>query len=110
MKTSRNTLTATEIRNLNLKKNDSLGFDYQWENGIDNNYLTVNGKRLISFINPKDRRKSFDKIRRMGFGLGWKKPQLTDEEEGLIQASKNGENPFACTIMCANPKFNEIIK
>lgn len=99
MKNLNNTLTAKEIRNLNLNENDVLGFDYQWENGVDNNYLTVNGKRVISFANSKDRRKSFDKIKRMGLGLGWKASQLTDEEEGIIQAHKNGENPFAYSII-----------
>ena len=31
----------------------------------------------------------------MGLGFGWQSPQLTDEEKGIVQASKNGENPFA---------------
>jgi hypothetical protein len=34
----------------------------------------------------------------------------SDETEGIIQASQNGENPFACTIMCANPLLNEVCK
>lgn len=110
MKTLNSILTVTEIRKLNLNKNDVMGFDFQCENGIDNNYLTINGKRILSFINPKDRRNSFNKIKRMGLGLGWQKPQLTDEEEGIIQAYKNGENPFAYSIICANPKMNEIVK
>jgi hypothetical protein len=107
---SNNTLTAQQIRNLNIQKNDVLGFDYQWENGVDNNYLTVNGKRVISFTNSKHRRNSFDKIKRMGFGWGWKMGQLTDEENGIIQASQNGENPFAYSIICANPKYNKIVR
>jgi hypothetical protein len=110
MKTSNSTLTAKEIRNLDINENDVLGFDFQWENGVDNNYLTVNSKRVVSFINSKDRRKSFDKIKRMGLGLGWKAPQLTDEEKGIAQAAKNGENPFAYSIICANPKMNEIVR
>lgn len=110
MKTSNNTLTAVEIRNLNLNENDVMGFDFQWENGIDNNYLTINGERVVSFTNSRDRRKSFDKIKRMGLALGWKAPQLTDEEEGIIQAHKNGENPFAYSIICANPKMNKVVR
>jgi hypothetical protein len=110
MKTSNNTLTAKEIRNLNLNENDVLGLDFQWKNGIDNNYLLVNGKRTVSFANSKDSRKSFDKIKRMGLGLGWQAPQLTDEERGIIQAHKNGENPFAYSIICANPKMNKVVR
>lgn len=110
MKISNSTLTAQEIRNLNLNQSDVLGFDFKWENGVDNNYLTINGERVVSFTNSRDRRKSFDKIKRMGLGLGWKVPQLTDEEKGIIQASKNGENPFAYTIICANPKMNKVVK
>lgn len=110
MRTANNTLTANEIRALNIGKDDVLGFDFQWENGMDNNYLTVNGERIISFTTDKQRRKSYDKIRRMGFGWGWKRPIPTDEEEGIIQAHKNGENPFAYSIICANPKLNKIVK
>lgn len=110
MKTTNNTLTVKEIRNLNLNEKDVMGFDFQWENGIDNNYLTINGKRIVSFTNSINRRKSFDKIKRMGLALGWEKPLLTDEEQGIIQANKNGENPFAYSIICANPKMNRIVK
>ena len=110
MKTTNSILTAKEIRNLNIKESDILGFDFQYENGIDNNYLTINGERVISFIDAKNRRKTFDKIRKMGFGWGWKAPQLTDEEEGIIQAAKNGENAFAYSIICSNPLLNKIVK
>lgn len=110
MKTVNSTLTAKEIRNLNINENDVLGYDYEWQNGIDNNYLTVNGERIISFLKSKDREKTFYKIKRMGFGLGRKARILTDEEEGIIQAVQNGENPFAYSIICANPEMNKIVK
>ena len=110
MKTSNRTLLAKEIRNLNLNKNDIMGFDFQCENGVENNYLIINGERTISFTSSICRRKSFDKIKRMGFGFGWKAPLVTDEEEGIIQASKNGENPFAYSIICANSKLNKTVK
>lgn len=109
MKILNKTLTAQEIRNLNINKDDVLGFDFQYKNKLENNYLTVNGKRIVSFINLKDRKKSFDKIKRMGFGYGYKNTILTDEEEGVIQAVKNNENPFAYSILCSNSKMNEII-
>lgn len=110
MRTLNNTLTAKEIRTLNINEMDVLGFDYQWENGVDNNYLTINGKRVISFLSWKDREKTVSKIKRMGLGLGWKAPILTDEEEGIIQAGKLGLNPFAYSIICSNPELNQIVK
>jgi hypothetical protein len=110
MKAINTVLSASEIRTLNIQEGDVLGFDFQYDNGVDNNYLTVNGKRVVSFLSGRDRKKSFDKIKRMGLGFGWKAPLLTDEEEGIIQASKNGENPFAYSIICANPLMNEIVK
>jgi flagellar basal body rod protein FlgF len=110
MKTSNSTLTAAEIRNLNLNEKDIMGFDFQWENSVDNNYITINGDRVVSFTKQSDRKKSFDKIKRMGLALGWQASQLTDEEEGIIQAHKNGENPFAYSIICANPDMNEVVK
>ena len=110
MTTLSTTLTAKEIRSLNIKENDLLGFDFEWVNNVDTHYLTVNGQRVVAFLNSKDRRKSFDKIKRMGLGLGFQAPLITDEENGIIQASLNGENPFAYTIICANPERNEIVK
>ena len=110
METLNSTLTAKQIRSLNLTEDDVMGFDFEWENEVDNHYLTINGERVLSFTNSNDRKKSFDKIKRMGLALGWKAPQLTDEEEGIIQAAKNGENPFAYSIICANPEMNEIVR
>jgi len=110
MKNFNKTLTAQEIRNLNLKETDVMAFDFQYENGTENNYLTINGERVISFANSIIRRKSFDKIKKIGFALGWKAPLLLDEEKGIVQAHNNGENPFAYSIICANPKMNKIVK
>jgi hypothetical protein len=110
MKTVNSALTAKEIRTLNLKETDVLGFDYEWENGVDNNYLNVNGKRFISFSSWKDRDKSVAKIKRMGLGLGLRTPILSDEEEGIIQSVKLGFNPFAYSIICSNPALNKIVK
>jgi hypothetical protein len=110
MTTSINTLTAKEIKSMNLAEGDVMGYEYQWEDDKDNYYLVINGKRVASFSNLKHRKQSFDKIKRMGFALGWKAPLLTDEEQGIIQAHKNGENPFAYSIICANPKLNQVVK
>ena len=100
------TLTAQQIRDLKLNRDDVMGFEFR----SDNHYLTINGERVVCFTNSKARRKSFDKIKRMGFALGWKAPLITDEEKGIVQAHKNGENPFAYTIICADPKRNKIVR
>ena len=109
MRTSNTVLTAVEIRNLNLTESTVMGFDYEYNGGNNNDYLTANGIRIIAFSSAKDRRKSLDKIKRMGLGFGWVAPKLTDEEEGIIQASKNGENPFAYSMICANPLLNKSV-
>ena len=105
-----NTLTAAEIRSLNIQENDVLGFSYCWENNQDNHYLHVNGKIVVSFSNSRIQSKSYDKIRRMGLGWGWKAPLLTDEEKGIVQAAENGENPFAFSIICADSSRNGIFR
>jgi hypothetical protein len=110
MKNYIKTMTANEIRNSGIKATDSLGYDYQYEHSVDNYYLTVNGVRTIRFTNNKDLTKSYNKIKSMGRGLAWTKPQLTDEEQGIIQAAENGENPFAFSVICSNPKLNGIFK
>jgi hypothetical protein len=104
------TLTVNEIRSLNIGKDDVMSYDFQYENGIDNHYLCINGARILSFINPADRRKTYNKIQRMNLGWGWQRSQLTDEEQGIIQAACNGENPFAYSIICANPALNECVR
>lgn len=82
MKTINSVLTANEIRTLSLNKDDVMGYSYIHHNSIDNYYLTINGKEILSFTNPNSRRLSFEKIRRMG--LGWKAPQLTYTQRIII--------------------------
>ena len=97
MKNLQNTITAKEIRNLNLNELDTLGYEYN----DGNNFMLINGVRVLNFTNQSDRRKSKDKIQRMCLGLGWLKPQLTDEEEGLIQASELGLEIPKCQVLYA---------
>lgn len=92
------TITAKEVRTLRIKKEDVLGFSFE-RNEVENNYLLVNGRIVLNFATSKDRMKSYNKIQRMSFGLGWQKPQLTDEENGVVQAAKLGlEFPKALVI------------
>ena len=109
-------IRVSQIRSLNLTKETVLSFDYEYQNSRDNYYIVADGKRIINCTTSKIQRASFNKIRGNGsgqgdgYGWGWVKPQLTDEEQGLIQAAENGENPFAFSIICSNPELNGTFK
>ena len=110
MKNLAKTITAEEIRKANLKKDSRLSKDFQW---IDDNkcyFLCIDAERRFCFTCENDVTKSITKIKNMGLGFGWTQPINTDEENGIIQAGLNGENPFAYSIICANPKYNKISK
>jgi len=70
MKVSKNVLTTKNIKNLNLSKNDTLGFEYYSNKGINNYYLLSNCKRIVSFTDSKNRLQTYNKIQKMGLGLG----------------------------------------
>ena len=103
-------LTASEIRSMGLKDSDTMSYDYLYAGGQDCHYLVINGQNRVIFSNTKERERTYNKIKDMGFCRGWVKPLPTDEEEGIVEAAKRGENPFAYSIMCANPKYNEVVK
>ena len=110
MKKFNKTLTAAEIRNANIDKNSVLGKAFQWINNEKCYFLCIDGERRFCFSCENDVTKSINKIKKMGFGFGWRQPSNTDEEKGIIQAGLNGENPFAYSIICANPEYNEVVK
>jgi hypothetical protein len=56
----------------------------------------LNDVSNITFENPKYEN-SNDQI-----------PMSRDEFDGLCQSNEIGENPFKCSIMCSNPKLNEV--
>lgn len=110
MQVFNNKLNKKEIESLNILESDVLGMDFQYINGVDYNFITVNKQRKIAFTKSLDRDKTFRKIKEYGFGRGWEKPLLTDEEKGIIQASENGENPFAFSMIANNTSLNGIYK
>jgi hypothetical protein len=110
MKNLTKPLTSGEIRKMGIKESDSLSYDFLHLGETKQYILCINEKRVLSFEDSRHRTWSYDKIRRMGLGWGARKHQNTDEEDGIIQASKNGENPFAYSIICANPELNEIVR
>ena len=103
-------LTAAQIRSANITEKSVLSKDFIWTDNTDCYFLCINGKRAFCFTCESNVTKSINKIKNKGLGFGWNKHQNTDEENGLIQASKNGENPFAYTIICGNPKYNKTQK
>lgn len=80
-------MKASEIRTLGIKKQDVMGYDYYndgWEEYP--NKLVINGKVVASFRKTSDRKNSFNKIKRMGLGLGWSSGCISDEDLGLSLA------------------------
>jgi hypothetical protein len=101
MKKLTKTLSATEIRKMNLTIDSKLHFEYQWDaaNG-EMHYLVVDGKRKVGFSDSKTLRKSKEKIRRMGLGFGYiAESTPSDLALGLNEAVRRGENPFACSTI-----------
>jgi hypothetical protein len=90
MNTYTNTITAAEVRNLNLNAKDVLSFDHL--NGA--HLITVNGTPAMSFANAADRAKSKAKIQRMGFALGTTENDLGEVETGVL----TGKGSYATVI------------
>lgn len=68
-----------------------------------NNIVFDNG---VVFQSASSREKTnlWNKLKRMGFEQHYN--FSSDETDGLVQASLNGENPFAYSIICANTSLN----
>lgn len=92
-------LTTAQIRKMDIHEEDVLGYDYQWIDDVDHNFLTINGERVASFTTTRARQASYRKIRKMDLGLGWQPRQLSDEEKGIVAAAEMGENPFEYSIL-----------
>lgn len=90
MKTYTNTITAAEVRNLNLTATDVLSFDHL--NGA--HLITVNGTPAMSFTNAADRVKSKAKIQRMGLALGTTEKELGEIETGVL----TGKGSYATVL------------
>lgn len=74
----------------------------------------VSGYNMIKFDNDvificessREQTKLWNKLLRMGFERHYN--FSSDENEGLVQAAQNGENPFAFSIICSDPSLNGI--
>lgn len=64
--------------------------------GMEYRILFDNGVYFDS-PNSREQRKLYDKLMRLGFERHYN--FSSDEMDGLVQASLNGENPFACTTI-----------
>lgn len=74
----------------------------------------VSGTNSIVFDNgvtfecssSREKTNLWNKLKRMGFEQHYN--FSSDETDGIVQASLNGENPFAYSIICANTSLNGI--
>lgn len=73
----------------------------------DNGILFDNG---VKFISATSREQSilWRKLSRMGYIQHYN--FNSDENDGIVQAGLNGENPFAFSMICADPRKNGIYK
>lgn len=72
-----------------------------------NDILFDNGVTFTS-ASPRESRNLWNKLERMGFERHYN--FSSDEMDGLAEAGRIGENPFAFSIICSNTKFNGIYK
>jgi hypothetical protein len=72
-----------------------------------NNIVFDNG---VTFTNETSREQTnlWNKLKRMGFEQHYN--FSSDENEGLVEAGRRGENPFAYSMICADTKRNGIYK
>jgi hypothetical protein len=94
---SNNTLTASQIKSLNLTFNTWLAMEF--DNG--KYFLLADMKRIAVFSTRKAQLNTFNKARRMLIGYGGNNINegLNGEERGLEAAAQIGENAFASIII-----------
>ncbi len=94
------TTTAAQIRTANPQGEMSLvsgTLDIVFKNGV-----------IFTSETYRQRQVLWNKLLRMGYDRCYN--FSSDEFDGVCQAAQLGENPFAYTIICANPSLNEICK
>jgi hypothetical protein len=92
--------TAAQIRQANPKGDMSYvsgTLDIVFKNGV-----------VFTSETSRQRKTLWNKLQRMGYNRGYN--FSSDEFDGICQAAQLGENPFAYSIICANPSLNEICK
>jgi hypothetical protein len=80
---------------------------YIYKNGVDNYNIHFSNGAVLTFESSLIQGRVFRTLKHelyfeQDFNF------LTEEDEGIIEASKNGENPFAFSIICANTSLNGI--
>lgn len=97
-----NVLTTDQIRS--AKPSGKMTQDYS--NGI-HKIIFDNGV-VFNTTSSKSNNKLWNKLLKMGFDRHYN--IQSDETDGLVQAAENGENPFAFSVICADPSQNGIFK
>jgi hypothetical protein len=93
--------TASQIRKANPQ--GKMMMDYNGTHQI----IFDNGV-IFTSASSRDNTNLWNKLLRMGFNRHYN--FQSDEIDGLVQASENGENPFAFSIICSNTSLNGIFK
>lgn len=83
----------------------SITCSYIYENGKNNHNIHFSNGAKLTFENSSISGKVFRILKHellFEQNFNWQ----SDEHDGIIQAAQLGENPFAFSIICANPNFN----
>ena len=87
--------------------NGKITCSYIYKNGLDNYNIHFSNGVVLTFESSLIQGKVFRTLKHdLGFAQDFN--FFTEEDAGIIQASQNGENPFAYSIICANTSLNGI--
>jgi hypothetical protein len=93
--------TASQIRKANPQGKMTMDYNGTHQIIFDNGVI-------FTSATSRDNTNLWNKLLRMGFNRHYN--FQSDEIDGLVQASQNGENPFAFSIICSNTSLNGIFK
>lgn len=93
--------TASQIRKANPQGKMTMDYNGTHQIIFDNGVI-------FTSASSRDNTNLWNKLLRMGFNRHYN--FSSDEIDGLVQASQNGENPFAFSIICSNTSLNGIFK
>jgi hypothetical protein len=104
-------VTVNAVKNL-VKENNCAGLitmSYLYENGKDNHNIHFSNGTKLTFENSLTAGKVFRILKHelmFAQNYNWQ----SDEHDGIVQAAQLGLNPFAYSVICANPAMNGIFK
>ena len=105
--TTQTNITIKLVKKLVAENNaaGSITCSYIFENGKDNHMIHFSNGAKLTFEDSRTSGKVFRILKHelcYAQDYNWQ----SDETDGLVQASKLGENPFNFTMLCSNPNLN----